>query len=131
MISRWLNRSLGSVLRNSWLQPLVLLLGIAFCFRPTLALDTDPTLAQLIHRQWETEHGLPQNAVHCLEQDHLGYIWFGSENGLVRFDGVRFEVFTEQTNPAVPHNYVSSLLVARDGTLWAGTRTGGLCRYRN
>ena len=95
------------------------------------ALEADPNLSQLIHQQWQTQDGLPQNAVHCLAQDHDGFIWFGTENGLVRFDGVTFETFTEQSTPNLPHNYVSSLLVARDGSIWAGTRTGGLCRYRN
>ena len=87
------------------MQLLALLLAFTIApLRGTLALETDFTLAQLIHRQWETELGLPQNAVHCLAQDHLGFIWFCSENGLVRFDGVRFEFFTEQSEPAVPHN---------------------------
>src|SRR5687767_548993 len=94
-------------------------------------LEADPNLSQLIHQQWQTQDGLPQNAVHCLAQDHDGFIWLGTENGLVRFDGVIFETFTEQSSPRLLHNFVSSLLVARDGTVWAGTRTGGLCRYRN
>jgi PAS domain S-box-containing protein len=95
------------------------------------AIQTDPNLSQLIHQQWQTEDGLPQNAVNCLAQDHEGFIWFGTENGLVRFDGVLFEVFTEESEPRVPHNFVSSLLVTRDGAVWAATRTGGLCRYRD
>src|SRR5687768_10566300 len=98
---------------------------------PVRAIETERTLSQLIQNQWQTEHGLPQNAIHCMAQDRVGFIWIGTESGLVRFDGAKFEVFTEQSDPAVPHNFVSSLLVARDGTVWAGTRTSGLCRYRN
>src|SRR6187401_2166819 len=104
------------------------LLGIlvqGFGFEP------DRRLSQLIHKSWQTEQGLPQNAVFCLAQDHDEFIWFGTENGLVRFDGVRFEVFTEASDPPVPHNFTSSLLVTRDGTLRAGTRTGGLFTYKN
>jgi PAS domain S-box-containing protein len=95
------------------------------------AIETERTLSQLIQNQWQTEHGLPQNAIHCMAQDHVGFIWIGTESGLVRFDGVKFEAFTEQSDPPVPHNFASSLLVARDGTVWAGTRTGGLWKYRN
>src|SRR5688500_16477366 len=107
------------------------LLLVLFSAWNTSAIEPDRSLSQLLHRQWETEEGLPQNAVHCLVQDQAGFIWLGTENGLARFDGIYFEVFSEQTDPALPHNFVSSLLVAQDGTLWAGTRTGGLCRYRN
>lgn len=92
--------------------------------------ESNLSLSQLLHEKWQTEQGLPQNAVHCLAQDLDGFIWFGTENGLVRFDGVRFEVFSETSEPSVPHNFVSSLLVSKDGTLWAGTRTGGFWRYR-
>ncbi|MGZ8938228.1 MAG: ligand-binding sensor domain-containing protein, partial [Limisphaerales bacterium] len=107
------------------------LLLVILSVSQTQAISTDPNLSQLMHQQWQTEEGLPQNAVHCLAQDHHGFLWFGTENGLVRFDGNSFDIFTEQSEPAVPHNFVSSLLVARDGTIWAGTRTGGLCRYRD
>ena len=106
----------------------ILLFGLVltgFGFEP------DRRLTQLIHKSWQTDQGLPQNAVYCLTQDRDGFLWFGTENGLVRFDGVRFEVFTEVSDPAVPQNFTSSLLVAKDGTLWGGTRTGGLFVYRN
>src|SRR5688572_19571690 len=122
--------------RKHWLMNLAMLRTCVWLvmggFASTAyALEADPNLSQLIHQQWQTEDGLPQNAVHCLAQDHDGFIWLGTENGLVRFDGVTFETFTEQGTPRLLHNFVSSLLVARDGTIWAGTRTGGLCRYRN
>src|SRR5688572_4919869 len=76
---------------------LVAILSQTFGFQP------DHRLSQLIHKSWQTEQGLPQNAVYCIVQDHDGFLWLGTENGLVRFDGVRFEVFTEVSEPAVPH----------------------------
>src|SRR5688572_11940930 len=84
---------------------IVLLFGMVltgFGFEP------DRRLTQLIHKSWQTDQGLPQNAVVCLAQDRDGFLWLGTENGLVRFDGVKFEVFTEVTDPAVPHNFTSS-----------------------
>lgn len=107
---------------------ITLLLGI---FVQVFGFETDRRLSQHIHKSWQTEQGLPQNAVFCLVQDHDQFLWFGTENGLVRFDGVRFEVFNEVSDPPVPHNFTSSLLVAQDGTLWAGTRTGGLFTHKN
>src|SRR5262245_48301498 len=87
-------------------------------------------LTQWVHEQWQTAHGLPQNSVFCFAQDTNGFLWFGTENGLVQYDGARFGVFNQQTPPAIQHNFISSLLLARDGTVWAGTRTGGLVQYR-
>lgn len=92
---------------------------------------SDLALDQWILKKWQTADGLPQNSVCAIVQDHSGYLWLGTENGLVRFDGVRFEVFNEDTPPKIPHNFVTSLLVTRDGSVWAGTRTGGLFRYRH
>ena len=63
------------------------------------AFEPDSRLTQFLHKSWQTEQGLPQNAVFCLAQDQDGFLWFGTENGLVRFDGVRFEVFTEVSDP--------------------------------
>src|SRR4030095_951094 len=45
---------------------------------------------------WTTENGLPQNTVRCLAQTPDGYIWAGTGNGLARFDGVCFRVFTRE-----------------------------------
>ncbi|HEX7862303.1 MAG TPA: two-component regulator propeller domain-containing protein [Verrucomicrobiae bacterium] len=97
---------------------------------PANAFEQDRTLLQLVRQRWERDDGLPQNAINCIAQDLHGFIWMGTETGLVRFDGFDFEVFTEHSKIPLPHNFVSSLLVARDGTVWVGTRTGGLCRFR-
>lgn len=76
------------------------------------------------HEVWQTKEGLPQNSVNCIVQSRNGYIWFGTEEGLVRFDGVTFTVFDKRNTRAFTDNDVISLFEARDGALWIGTSRG-------
>ena len=52
-------------------------------------------------RKWQMEEGLPNNMVTALAQTPDGYLWIGTYNGLVRFDGVRFVVFDPANTPAL------------------------------
>jgi len=80
---------------------------------------------------WTSDSGLPQNTVEAIVQTSDGYLWLGTEEGLVRFDGVRFVVSDRQSAPALRSSFVSSLFEAPAGTLWIGTYGGGLARLRN
>lgn len=89
-----------------------------------LALNSQRELSQFGHEVWLTEHGLPQNTVHAIAQTRDGYIWIGTEEGLARFDGVKFTVFDKQNTPAFKSNYIRTLLADRQGALWIGTAQG-------
>ena len=78
---------------------------------------------------WDSEHGLPQNSVSAIVQTRDGYIWFGTQEGLVRFDGVRFTVFDHSHRGVLTHNFVTALLEQSDGSLLIGTNDGALARY--
>ncbi|HNH32670.1 MAG TPA: two-component regulator propeller domain-containing protein [bacterium] len=93
-----------------------------------LALDPQRTLSQYVQSSWTTETGLPQNTIHAIAQSHEGYIFFGTYEGLVRFDGVHFTVFDRRNTPQLLNNGILSLLYTRDSTLWIGTNGGGLTR---
>ena len=58
-----------------------------------MAIDFDRPLDRAGVRTWSTEQGLPVNSVVDILQDRDGFMWFATEQGLVRFDGVAFEVF--------------------------------------
>jgi signal transduction histidine kinase/ligand-binding sensor domain-containing protein/CheY-like chemotaxis protein len=91
---------------------------------PAVALDPAKRIAEYTRTVWEAGDGLPVNTVHTVLQTRDGYIWLGTEEGLVRFDGVKFEVFDRNTTPELPSKAVESLYEAADGSLWMGTTSG-------
>jgi ligand-binding sensor domain-containing protein len=97
-----------------------------------LAWGLQPTtpLANYNRQSWVMENGLPQNTVQALAQTRDGFIWLGTEVGLVRFDGVAFQLFDRNTTPALPGNDIRCLLAAKDGALWIGT-SEGLARWKD
>jgi signal transduction histidine kinase/ligand-binding sensor domain-containing protein/CheY-like chemotaxis protein len=95
----------------------------------TFVLATGVAAAQhYSFRQYGEAEGLRNLAVRALLQDRMGFIWVGTENGLYRFDGERFIVYT--TAQGLPSNFIQSLTEAEDGTLWVGT-SGGVITRRN
>jgi PAS domain S-box len=95
-----------------------------------LALDPSRAITQYGLSVWTTDQGLPQSSVSAIAQTPDGYLWFGTQEGLARFDGVRFTIFDKRNTPALDTHHVNALLVTRDGSLWVG-RNGGLTRYKD
>ncbi len=100
------------------------------CALPCHALEPTTPLANYGRQTWVMENGLPQNTVQALVQTRDGFVWLGTEVGLVRFDGNSFQVFDRNSSPALPGNDVRCLLESQDGTLWIGT-SEGLARWRD
>jgi signal transduction histidine kinase/ligand-binding sensor domain-containing protein len=92
------------------------------------SLDPAKAITQYVHQAWQSDSGLPQNSVLAIAQTPDGYIWLGTEEGLVRFDGVRFTVFDRHTTPELQSNEIQALLVDSRQNLWIGTHGGGLTR---
>jgi diguanylate cyclase (GGDEF)-like protein len=98
---------------------------------PALALDPTRRLADFVMRSWNIENGLPQSSVNAVLQDRNGYLWVGTQEGLARFDGVRFVVYDTRTEPAFVSSFVICLLEDRRGRLWVGTQGGGVVVREN
>lgn len=80
---------------------------------------------------WGTEDGLPQSSVIAVTQTRDGYLWLGTLNGLVRFDGVRFTVFDEGNAPELGSSRIVSLFEDSQGNLWVGTETAGVALIKD
>ena len=95
------------------------------------SLDPQLALTQFGHDVWTTSNGLPHDSVRAIAQTAEGYLWFATADGLARFDGVDFTVFNEANTPLLKRAMITTMLANRDGSLWMGTGSSGLLRYRN
>ncbi|HMW02836.1 MAG TPA: two-component regulator propeller domain-containing protein, partial [Acidobacteriota bacterium] len=95
--------------------------------RPVLAQDQPAevvSVSSLNQHQWGAValfHGLPSDQVRAIAQDQEGVLWFGTDNGLARFDGRRTQKITAA---GVPSSRVSCLQPDPDGSLWIGSESG-------
>jgi len=96
---------------------------------PARALEDDLRPSQYHRVVWTDENGLPSNSILALAQTPDGYLWIGTEEGLARFDGVTFTLFTRINTPELSHSRVDALAITSDGTLLISTETG-LTAYR-
>jgi len=90
----------------------------AFALNP--ALD----VSQYAHTSWKVRDGFTKGQITSVAQTPDGYLWLGTEFGLLRFDGVRNVAWRPPPGQELPSNYIVKLLAARDGTLWIGTIKG-------
>lgn len=82
-------------------------------------------------QRFSVENGLPQPSVTSIIQDSDGFLWFGTFEGLCRFDGYSFKVYTHNDkNPSsIGGDHISTLFLDRKNQLWVGFQVGGLSKY--
>lgn len=114
----------------TWLQqqlckPLILATFFALCMHGIASVST------LRFNHYSIENGLSQSTVQGIVQDHQGFVWIATQDGLNRFDGYRFVTFrpSDKHNNSVSDNFIRCIFLDRMGRLWAGTRGGGLNLY--
>jgi signal transduction histidine kinase/ligand-binding sensor domain-containing protein/DNA-binding response OmpR family regulator len=100
-------------------QRYILVLLFLFLIRSLPAQELQP-------RYLTIENGLSNNSVRCIFQDHNGFMWFGTYDGLNRYDGYEFRVFRNNLtdSTSLPHNYIYSIGQDRQNRLWVGTGQG-------
>jgi ligand-binding sensor domain-containing protein/signal transduction histidine kinase len=91
--------------------------------------ETSFTAQRLSFQSWQRETGMPRGAVRALAQTRDGYLWLGADDGLARFDGVRFVSF--DLSHFTRDSDVRALLGDSHGALWIGSVSNGLVRYVN
>jgi ligand-binding sensor domain-containing protein/signal transduction histidine kinase len=100
----------------------------------SLALLAPPIVAgqreRLRFERLSGESGLPQSSILCICQDSRGFLWFGTYDGLERYDGFQFKTFKHNSDDStsLSQNLVRDIFEDREGILWIGTEHG-LCRY--
>lgn len=99
---------------------------------PTTIFKPNPSYSQNIRfEQFSLEEGLSQSVANVILQDHMGFLWIGTEDGLNRFDGYKFKIYKpDQNDPSsLSDRWITALEEDEQGNLWVGTRFGGLNRY--
>lgn len=98
----------------------VAVFGAMLMLFPQSARSLDPkrAITQYVHDTWTTDNGLPQNTVESIIQSRDGYLWLGTQEGLVRFDGLHFTIYDRTTFPELMANSVLQIVEDGSGALW-------------
>ena len=94
------------------------------------ALDPNRAISQYVHDHWGSEHGFPRGAVYAMTQTPDGYLWIGTEAGLVRFDGLEFRLIRDESG-AFTTTGVLGLAADSEGYLWLHLQDLTVLRYRD
>jgi ligand-binding sensor domain-containing protein len=94
------------------------------CSNIASGLNPSLDINQYAHKAWTVRDGFFTGAINAIAQTPDGYLWLGTEFGLLRFDGVQRIPWQPPAGEQLPGNYIRSLLAARDGRLWIGTQEG-------
>jgi ligand-binding sensor domain-containing protein/signal transduction histidine kinase len=106
---------------------------VILCLMTSSGLAQRKAIKQYVHQIWTAEQGLPQNSASQILQTRDGYIWFATQEGPARFDGMQFTVFDRTNTIELPASWVLRMVEDSAGTLWMrpqGFQTG-LVRYAN
>ncbi|MCG8460619.1 MAG: hypothetical protein MI919_30425, partial [Holophagales bacterium] len=112
------------------------LLSLILALAPAGAVEAstlhfEPSAAGYVHEIFDLEDGLPSAGLTQALQTRDGYLWLATFDGLVRYDGARFEIFRSDEYPALRSNRVGLLEEDRHGTLWIWMDQGLIVRYRD
>jgi signal transduction histidine kinase/ligand-binding sensor domain-containing protein len=111
--------------RRHVIPPAVVLACVMLAWCPSaFALNPSLDVNQYAHMSWKLRDGFTKGQIISIAQTPDGYLWLGTEFGLLRFDGVRNVPWQPPAGQHLPSGYVTSLLGARDGTLWIGALKG-------
>lgn len=101
---------------------------LLFClqFSSVFYLTGQQSKKQLHFRQIQVNQGLSENTVNCILEDHKGFMWFGTKDGLNRFNGYEFKIYRHSNQDAnsIGNSFVHSMTEASDKRIWIGTDNG-------
>jgi ligand-binding sensor domain-containing protein/signal transduction histidine kinase len=109
---------------------MVCLVGICFSVSG-FAVDPTRTMSQYLHDSWGAERGLPGGSITAIAQTSDGYLWIGTDKGLVRFDGLNFRQFERAYPDPIQIGAVRTLAVDASDNLWILLPNTQVFRYQN
>jgi len=114
----------GNIVSKITMESVSRLFLIYFLLLSSLIVNAQQT--KKIFSQYTIQDGLSHNTVNCIVQDSMGFMWFGTMDGLCRFDGNNFKVYKSiPNNPnSLCHNLIKSICLDQKGGLWIGTARG-------
>lgn len=117
--------SIKQFLQEFFVSEKQILILVAFVF---LSLTSFSQYKDFRFENYTIENGLSNNMVHCALQDHQGWMWFGTNQGICRFDGYKFTIFRNdpQDDHGLQNDPVRAIYEDHKNNLWIGTEYGGL-----
>lgn len=107
--------------RKNWPALVAGLLVLSSAWHRAPALDAALDISQYAHKGWKIRAGFPPAVIESIAQTSDGYLWLGTQSGLIRFDGDHHQVWNA---PGRSLRSIRALLGARDGSLWIGMPNG-------
>jgi ligand-binding sensor domain-containing protein len=116
-----------SVLRQKRKMRLYYIIPFFLLFHQNISGQDKPVLFSHL----TTNEGLSHSSVNCILKDKYGFLWFGTDDGLNKYDGYTFKVFRNHpSNPkTIPYNTIMCLFEDKSGELWVGTSGRGIVKY--
>ena len=113
------------------IRKIALSLAVICLSCPAHAIDPNRTISQYLRERWSTDRGFSGASVTAVAQTSDGYLWIGTDKGLVRFDGTTFRPFPQATPATFPIGPVQALMVGPQGVLWIVLQSTQILRYSN
>ncbi len=98
---------------------------------PTYASNRSASVSQYVGEYWGSERGFPDRSVTAIAQTKDGYLWIGTDKGLIRFDGLNFRLFEQASPGAFSIGGIQALQTDNEGNLWILSQNTRILRYRN
>ena len=118
--------------KGHWLIKSVIgALALVCLAHPAYSVDPDRMLSQYIRDHWGVEQGFTGGSISSFAQTPDGYLWIGTEKGLVRFDGLTFRLFQQTSPSTLPIGAVQGLMTDAQGNLWILLQNTRILRYHD
>ena len=119
------------MIQKTWLRGCLLAGVVGVCLvNAACALDPSRAVSQYVHDKWGANRGFLGGTVYAISQSDDGYLWIGTERGLVRFDGIAFTLIQRPLPDSPPIGAVRGLVSDAEGNLWIRVDGPHLLHYR-